>query len=56
MYESLIYVNCGLRNEYESDLRSNGHYLRVNVSKNQRKIKKIADMVKNRFVSFFVYR
>ena len=23
----IIYVNCGLRNEYVSDLRSNEHYL-----------------------------
>ena len=23
----IIYVNCGLRNEYESVLRSNEHYL-----------------------------
>ena len=23
----IMYVNCGFRNEYESDLRSNEHYL-----------------------------
>ena len=27
IYENHIYVNCGLNNEYESDLRSNEHYL-----------------------------
>ena len=23
----IIYVNCGIRNEYESDLRSNKHFV-----------------------------
>ena len=26
-YMKIIYVNCGWGNEYESDLRSNEHYL-----------------------------
>ena len=26
-YMKIICVNCGLRNEYESDLRSNEHFL-----------------------------
>ena len=26
-YMKIIHVNCGLRTEYESDLRSNEHYL-----------------------------
>ena len=25
-YVKIIHLNCGLRNEYESDLRSNEHY------------------------------
>ena len=59
MYESLIYVNCGLWNEYESDLRSNGHYLRVNVSKNQRIIKNRGHgqkIVSSHFLSTSSYR
>ena len=27
IYKKIIYVNCGLRNEYESDHCSNKHYL-----------------------------
>ena len=28
-YMKIIYVNCVSRNEYESDLRSDAHYLNI---------------------------
>ena len=31
----IIFVNCGLRNEYESSLCSNDHYLHVSSSENK---------------------
>ena len=34
----LIYVNCHLRNEYESDLRSNEHYLSSSENKAWKKL------------------
>ena len=34
----IVYVNCGLRNEYESDLRNNKHYLSNSESKVWKKI------------------
>ena len=33
----IMYVNCGFRNEYESDLRSNEHYLGSCESKARKK-------------------
>ena len=36
----IMYVNCGFRNEYESDLRSNEHYLGSCESKARKKKKK----------------
>ena len=30
-YTKVIYMNCGERREYESDLRSNEHYLKSSV-------------------------
>ena len=30
-YTKVIYMNCGERREYESDLRSNEHYLKSRV-------------------------
>ena len=33
----IMYVNCGFRNEYESDLRSNEHYLDSCESKARKK-------------------
>ena len=34
----IIYVNCGWRREYESDLRSNEHYLSSSQNKTWKKI------------------
>ena len=34
----IIYVNCGWRREYKSDLRSNEHYLSSNENKAWKKI------------------
>ena len=35
----IMYVNCGFRNEYESDLRTNAHYLGSCESKARKKNK-----------------
>ena len=35
----IMYVNCGFRNEYESDLRTNEHYLGSCESKARKKTK-----------------
>ena len=35
----IMYVNCGFRNEYESDLRTNAHYLGSCESKARKKTK-----------------
>ena len=40
----IIYVNCGLRNEFESDLSSNEHCLSGNENKAQKKFRPVSDM------------
>lgn len=40
----IIYVNCGIRNEYEGDLRSNKHFVSSSENKACKKFRYVWDL------------
>ena len=40
----IIYVNCGIRNEYEGDLRSNKHFVSSSENKACKKFRSVWDL------------
>ena len=43
----IIYVNCGIRNEYEGDLRSNKHFVSSSENKACKKFRSVWDWTRD---------